>query len=342
MKKLKVRTPILGAEIPGRINSIIEHLFPEESVHIQEGISVTLEEDSHYIPITTTEVLEEIARLPHGRAPGPNGIANELIKTVIRSDPDYVTRLFNRCITEKYHPDEWKVADLVLLHKPGRPAEDPSSFRPLCLLNTVGKLFEKIISRRLNRFLEDTGAISEKQYGSRRNRPAIGALKKLQEIVATANGGGLVVGMIALDVRNAFNSAPWNGILNSLRAMAVLDYLVSILSKYFFDRKVRYRNRGATIEFDVNRGVPQGSVLGPTLWNALYNRLLMLPLPSNVQLIPFADDVAIIATVEHGNFLNESLKPAFNQVSKWMAENGLTFAAHKTEAIVFTNRWSRN
>lgn len=150
-----------------------------------------------------------------------------------------------------------------------------------------------------------------------------------------------MVGMLAIDVSNAFNSAPWNCILNSLRAMAVPEYLVDITTKYLSDRSVRYDNCGVTSEFAVRREVPQGSVLGPTLWNVLYNGLLKLALPRNVQLMAFADDVAIIATAEHGNFLHESLEPAFGQVNKWM-DNGLTLSAHKTEAIVFTNRWSRN
>lgn len=119
-------------------------------------------------------------------------------------------------------------------------------------------------------------------------------------------------------------------------------YLVAIISKYLSERRVKYDNCSLATEFVVSRGVPQGSVLGPALLNVLYNGLLKLPLPQNVQLLAFADNVAVIATAEHGNFLHENLEPAFSQVNHWMEENGLTLAAHKTEAIVFTRRWSRN
>lgn len=88
--------------------------------------------------------------------------------------------------------------------------------------------------------------------------------------------------------------------------------------------------------FVVRRGVPQGLFPGPTFWKVLYNGILKLTLPRNVQLLTFADDMAVIATAEHGNLLHESLEPAFSQVNQWMEENGLTLAAHKTEQLVFT------
>lgn len=92
----------------------------------------------------------------------------------------------------------------------------------------------------------------------------------------------------------------------------------------------------------MEKGVPQGSVLGPVLWNVMYNDLLNVRLPGDVKLIAYADDVAMLTTAEHGNFLPEKLEPAFDTVNGWMKKNGLVLAEQKTEAIVFTNRWSRN
>lgn len=84
-------------------------------------------------------------------------------------------------------------------------------------------------------------------------------------------------------------------------------------------------------------GVPQGSVIGPCLWNVMYNGLLKQKLPENVEIIAFADDVAVVATEWHKNILEE----AFGIVKEWMQKNGLTLAEHKTEAIVFTTRYTQ-
>lgn len=64
-------------------------------------------------------------------------------------------------------------------------------------------------------------------------------------------------------------------------------------------------------------------------------------LPENVQYIAFADDLVMVATAEHRNFLPEKLEPTFQLINDWMKSNRLSLAEHKTEAIIFTNRWSR-
>lgn len=85
----------------------------------------------------------------------------------------------------------------------------------------------------------------------------------------------------------------------------------------------------------------QGSVIGPCLWNVMYNGLLKQKLPEGVEIIAFADDVAVVVTECHKNLLEEKLEMAFGIVKEWMQKNGLTLAEHKTEAIVFTTRYTQ-
>lgn len=342
MKKLKRITPIIGSEVTGRVENIIGELFPKNELSSQSYTEAGIETAQTTQDIQVAEVLEALTRLPNGKAPGPDGIANEILKVVVRADPAPITHIFNRCLREAYYPERWKVANLVLIQKAGRPPEDPKSYRPLCLLDTVGKLFEKILVKRLNHYLEETGSLAETQYGFRKRRSTLHAIERLQTTVREANDAGKVVGMLTLDVSNAFNSAPWQCIMGALKRMKVPAYLVHIIRSYLTNRSITYTIGGKDRTFPVERGVPQGSVLGPCLWNVMYNGVLELCLPDNVECIAFADDLAVVATAEHGNFLPEKLEPAFQQISEWMKTNGLTLAEHKTEAIVFTNRWSRN
>lgn len=89
-------------------------------------------------------------------------------------------------------------------------------------------------------------------------------------------------------------------------------------------------------------GVPQGSVLGPDLWNILYDDLLRTEMPTGVELIAFADDVAIVSTASVPVLLEESLEAAYDTINGWMIAYGLSLAAEKTEALVITRRRVHN
>jgi len=82
-------------------------------------------------------------RIPRGKAPGPDGVPDLIIRNVARHKPEILRVIFNKCLKESVFPRPWKTAKLVLLRKGDKPLEDPSSYRPICLLNTVGKFFKK-------------------------------------------------------------------------------------------------------------------------------------------------------------------------------------------------------
>lgn len=339
-KKLMKRQAIIGIEISGRLENIVSRLFPRDITDHSRASQISGRAGRTSFPeITEKETLEEVNRLPHYRTPGPDGVVNEFLKVIIRADSRRITKLFNRCLWEAHYPEQWKTSNLVLIQKPRRPPDGPSSYQPLCLLDTLGKLFEKILARRLTHYLEATEALENAQYGFRGKKSTIDAIRKLQTIVEDNNVKGRVVGMLALDMSNTFNSAPWSKLTHALREMDVPKYLQDIVGAYLSNRKVVYNLRGDAKEFTVERVVPQGSVLGPCLWNVM---LLQLPLQRGVEIIAFADDVAIVTTAEHSIMLEGKLKNAFTQVSDWMQDNGLTLAEHKTEAIVFTRRYTRN
>jgi len=128
-------------------------------------------------------------------------------------------RTFNHCLSRTKFPARWKTARLVLLHKgPGQPTQEPSSYRPLCMLNFTAKLLERLLLTRLNRHLDLTGPKSENQYGFRQGRSTEDAIDR---VICTAHGAALgavqhrdLCVVVSLDVRNAFNTAPWRPALS--------------------------------------------------------------------------------------------------------------------------------
>lgn len=141
--------------------------------------------------------------------------------------------------------------------------------------------------------------------------------------------------LITLDVKNAFNSAPWMLIDAALRRFAVPDYLVRILRSYMNGRELLISGEAS---MPVTCGVPQGSVLGPTLWNVFYDGILRLPVPEGVKLVAFADDVAVIAVAHNAELVERLVNPVLIQIVEWMTENGLQLAPDKSECVVLTKK----
>jgi len=79
------------------------------------------------------------------KAPGPDGIPNKVLKIAIKANTKEYVDMYNACLTEGVFPSRWKTQWLVLIPKGEKPAEKPSSYRPLCMLDTVSKLLERII-----------------------------------------------------------------------------------------------------------------------------------------------------------------------------------------------------
>lgn len=105
----------------------------------------------------------------------------------------------------------WKEARLVLLRKPNKPEHQPSSFRSICLLNEVSKLFERVIAHRLWFHLEeDPESLSEYQYGFRPTRFTIGAIHALKTHVQQVTGRREIAVAMSLDIANVFNSLRGN------------------------------------------------------------------------------------------------------------------------------------
>ena len=154
MGKLTRPPPIPELTVPGRLQKIIQGLFPQHPPRCESGFHQTPNHEPVH-PIDNEELANAISKLKPNTSPGLDGIPNEAIKVIVSLNPDLLVSVYNTCLSSGVFPDTWKKARLVLLRKGDKPLDDPSSYRPLCLLNCLGKVLEKIIDNRLRRFLDE-------------------------------------------------------------------------------------------------------------------------------------------------------------------------------------------
>ncbi|CAK1585253.1 unnamed protein product [Parnassius mnemosyne] len=160
--------------------------------------------------VTVEELDRAVTRLrARNTAPGPDGIPGQALVLSLVALGNRLRQLFNSCLRSAKFPTAWKEARLVFLKKEGRAADSPSAYRPICLLDEIGKLFERIVATRLNIHQSHVGPdLAESQFGFRRGRPTVGAIMCVRSLSEQAVSQGGVALAISFDIVNAFNSLP--------------------------------------------------------------------------------------------------------------------------------------
>ncbi|CAB0035524.1 unnamed protein product [Trichogramma brassicae] len=203
---------------PLLVRSAVAALFPR----VPSGPTLRLPRRAEEpIPaVTLNELKGAQSRIKERSTPGPDGIPNSALKIAIASRPDIFLRVYTTCLETGVFPSGWKRQRLVLLPKSGKPPDEPSSYRMLCMLDTAGKILERIICDRLEAFIERPRGLSERQYGYRKGRSTIDAIEDVISTVRNAVAGRRsfcgtkkYCAVVTFDVRNAFNSARWDNIL---------------------------------------------------------------------------------------------------------------------------------
>jgi len=183
-KKLIGRRQIPGIKLSGRLDAIVNHLFPRSPIPVYPMID---SQSETACPFTLDELRVAGRSLPMGKAPGPDGVPDEILRTIIKIRPDLLLPTFNECLKSGRFFDSWKTARLVLLRKETKPLDQPSSYRPLCLINSIGKLYERLLKVRIITHLElQPNGISEHQFGFMKGRSTTQAIEQVMSIVSIA------------------------------------------------------------------------------------------------------------------------------------------------------------
>lgn len=183
--------------------------------------------------VINAEVTKLASATPCNKTPGPEAIPGEAIKILTISKPEWIATVFNRCLAEGKFPSAWKRAQLVLLQKGDKPLCEPSSYKPLCILDLAGKLLDKVVDTRLKDLYEEREMLTTNQYGFRRGRSTVDAMPRLMGIVRRGLDATCMAGVLTLDIKNAFNCALWCKIMESLNVEGVPGCMCRLLEDYF-------------------------------------------------------------------------------------------------------------
>lgn len=306
----------------------------EETI-IQQRLSEPYQLDLPIKKFTKNDVNIAISKLKSKKAPGYDLITNKVIKELPEVAIRFITQLFNAVMRLGFFPPQWKVAEIKMIHKPGKPTSYPKSYRPISLLPMLSKLMEILFVQKLLKIVDEKELIPAHQFGFRKQHSTVEQVHRLVQKIHTCYEAKHYCTTAFLDISQAFDRVWHEGLLYKLRSMLPTNYYVFI--KSYLENRCFYVNckeEHSTI-YHARAGVPQGSVMGPILY------LLFtadLPVTNQVLVGTFADDTAIVASDPNPIIASQKLQNSLDRITDWLNKWRIKSNETKSVQVTFTTR----
>ena len=279
----------------------------EETIHLAKNSSF---EDQFNRRFTLEELTENIRDLPSNKATGNDDVHNLFLKNLPDHTITELLGLINRSWRRSEVPASWRHSLVIPILKNGKPASEPNSYRPVSLISCVSKLMEKMVAGRLYWQLEKQNKLKNLQSGFRKGRSTEDLILKIEHTVRATLVNQKVNMSVFFDLKQAFDNVNHNLLLYKAAKAGINGRMLCWLEKFLDNRTFQYiiDNSKSQIK-SIKRGLPQGSALSPLLFNIM---MIDLPFIENVEVMDFADDIAITATAktveEAGDLIERAIR----------------------------------
>ena len=287
--------------------------------------------------INPHELMKMGQRLRRRKAPGEDGIANELLQNAPYPFFACLSAVFSSSLTLGHIPVRWKRGVVKMIPKAGKDLSVCGHCRPIFLNSAVGKLLERLVAKRLLAFAESHELLPQAQSAFRGGRNAVEQVALLCQEVTKAMNAQLTTAVLALDVARAFDSVWHDGLRTVVKDLLPLP-TARWISSFLRDRELRViEGSFLSAPFRPEAGVPQGSPISPLLFS-LYVRGAPLPTGSSAGATVFADDHAMWATGRSPRSSWSHLRPHVCAFADWCDRWRLQLNASKSQLTFFTRR----
>ncbi|GFT70719.1 RNA-directed DNA polymerase from mobile element jockey [Trichonephila clavipes] len=284
-------------------------------------------------PLTSpNEVRGVIKKLQNRKAAGPDQIPNIALKYLTLNAITHLTKIYNQCLIKNHFPTLWKQANVVMLPKPNQDHKFSKNYRPISLLSTTAKAFERIILKRIQTHCKAIDCIPPEQCGFREGHSTLHQLIRVTNIINEGFANKFYTVGVFLDVKRAFDKMWHDGLTYKLIKLKFPGYLIKIIHNYLHNKTFRVRvNSNYSANGHIQSGTLQGSSLLPSLYNIYTHDFPEHPSVST----------CVSAMLSQGTQLKYTLKNMQNfldRLQDWLTQMRIAINVDKSQAIIF-RKW---
>lgn len=331
--EILLERPAEEASRRNSLESLTEELFGP-SVHGADNSDITFD-SADDLPFTQAEIHHALFSFNVKKAPGPDSIDFNILRLAYRIIPSIFLKWCNKCLNFNYFPLSLRRGEVVYFLKQGKQPSEPSSYRPICLLPTLGKLLEKLLVSRLNHYMEINKLFNEHQFGFREGKSCEKALAKLLSFCAHQQSIGNYTSLVSTDIKGAFDNVDWRDLILELVKIGCPKNIAATIASYLNKRSIILNWGGGTVLWNISKGCPQGSCLGPILWLLIANRILSSLILSGLFVLAFADDFSFIFFGRRRLDVETMAREGLDLFSQLLASLKLQLSPEKSKSLTF-------
>ena len=307
----------------------------------QSGISpdvyLVASEKSFSIQLPSEEIVCKLLRgIDVSKAVGLDKIPNRILKIAADIIGPSLSHIFQKSIKTSVFPDEWKIARVAPVFKSGGKT-DLNNYRPISVVPTIAKIFEKIIHDQLYAYFSDNNLLASCQSGFRSLHSTVTALLEATDTWSLNIDKGLINGVLFLDLKKAFDTINHEILLSKLLNYGIEQHSLKWFQSYLSDRYQRCLvNQNLSDACQVNCGIPQGSNLGTLLFLVYINDLPNCLSKASPRM--YADDTSISLHGSSTSEIENNMNIELRNIDRWLKTNKLSLNITKTEVLMIGSR----